>query len=143
MNKPLANIPVYSVIGVWFQGEEHATLLAMDDKILVFDTPQMARDYLPRLGSGRRTLWDGEDNVCWAELTPDGINRAVVLWDYDPYDAPYGRSESRLHEWQHHVIWTVAVLQEEAQRQQMVKAPTPAEWMDRKRNALRGVIARI
>src|SRR5438128_5587066 len=104
-----ANLPVYTVIGVWFRGEEHPTLLSSNDRIIVFDTPQMARDFTHRLGGGRRTMWASEDDAFWPVLTPTGVNRAVILWNYDPYDAPHGRSESRLHEWKHHIIWVHAL----------------------------------
>jgi len=97
------------VIGVWFRGEEHPTLLSANDRIIVFDTPQMARDFMPRLGGGRPTCWKDADSAYWPILTKTGINRAVVLWNYDPYNAPNGRAESRLHEWQHHIIWQMAL----------------------------------
>ena len=71
----------------------------------MFDTPQMARDYAPRLGGGRQAFWPSSDDIMWYELNSTGINRAVILWDYDPYDAPHGRSESRLHEWKNHIMW--------------------------------------
>jgi hypothetical protein len=79
--------------------------MSVNDLVVIFDTPQDARDMLPRLGPGRIARWSDSDTICWLDIDPEGISRAVVLWDYNPYDAPHGRSEAKYMDWKHHINW--------------------------------------
>ena len=83
--------PGYAVIGIYHAAEDRPSLMSSDGRVIVFDTPQMAVEFLPLLGGGRITQWsaDGE-TACWSPVEPQGVNRASVLTNYDPYDMPPG-----------------------------------------------------
>jgi hypothetical protein len=99
----------YAVIGVYHAGESKPSLLSGNGRVIIFDTPQMAIDFLPLLGRGRLTRWsDGGETASWLPLEREGINRASVLTGYDPYNLPPGApvpSESPIREWRNHVHW--------------------------------------
>lgn len=86
-------------------------MLATDDsRVIVFDTVAQAQQYLPRLGNGRPTRWRGPEEAFWIPGTAEeftlGVNRAVIVTEYDPYNIPAGLpilSEVRSREWRHHV----------------------------------------
>lgn len=99
--------PGYAAIGIYAPGADRPALMSANGRVILFDTPAVARSFLPALGGGRRDLWaaDGE-TVCFAPLDPRGVNRACVLTGYDPYNLPPGlpvRSEVRSREWRGHV----------------------------------------
>lgn len=101
--------PGYAVIGIYRPGQSQPSLMSHHGRVIVFDTPEMARNYLPQLGGGRPTRWKDRDTAYWLPLQPKGVNRAVVLTDYDVYNLPPGapiRSETRGRDWQRHVIWS-------------------------------------
>lgn len=95
------------MIGVYPPGKSDCTLMSSGRRVIVFDTPEMATQFLPLLGNGRVAHWgaDGE-SVSFAPLSETDTNRAVVLTGYDPYNAPNGRSESPIREWRHHLMWS-------------------------------------
>lgn len=104
----------YVVLGTYACGSRSARLLAVKGRVVLFDTVAIAQQFLPYLGMGRRTCFspDGE-SVHWLPLDMTGINRADIITGYDPYDVPVGmpegiRSESRRHEWRHHVMFSEA-----------------------------------
>lgn len=116
--------PGYAVIGIFPPGGNAPQIMSVRGKIVVFDTPDIARQWMPRLGNGRVSGWDvGGDTVCFTPLDTRGVNRACVLTDYDPYQAPAGlsipradgggvyriRSETHGREWKHHIIWSLAL----------------------------------
>lgn len=111
----MSHAPSYAAIGIYPPGDSKPSLLSKHNKVIVFDTPQMAKEFLPILGDGRLEHWspDGE-SVSFTPILPNGVNRAVILTDYDVYNLPPGtpvRSESRLLEWRHHIHWGQALLE--------------------------------
>ena len=101
--------PGYAVIGIYLTGENRPSLMSAKGRVIVFDTPQMAIEFMPLLGGGRITRWseDGE-TAFWSPLDLRGVNRAAVLTGYDPYHLPPGAptpSESLIRGWRHHVHW--------------------------------------
>ena len=107
----------YCVIGVyWAHSPDSVQILAIDDKPIVFDTKQVAAGMLQRLGGGRRACMssDGE-TAAYLPISPTGYNRASVITNYDPYNAPGGMMEtgvlSEAHnlDWRHHIHWVQAL----------------------------------
>lgn len=102
--------PGYAVIGVYAPGSQKPTLMSANQRVIVFDTPQIAKQIMPLLGNGRIChLSKDNETATFSPLDPQGVNRAVVLTGYDPYDLPPGapvRSETRLQEWKRHVMWS-------------------------------------
>jgi len=101
--------PDYAAVGIYRSGQARPSLLSANGKVIVFDTPQMARHVLPLLGGGRIAAWDADkETVCFTPIDPQGVNRACILTGYDPYHLPAGlplRSETRLRAWRNHVMW--------------------------------------
>ncbi len=102
--------PGYAVIGIYPPGKDKPQLMSANGRVLIYDTPEIAKQVLPMLGNGRRALLsaDGE-RVSFIPIDPKSVNRAVVLTGYDPYNLPAGmgfRSEARLQEWRRHIMWS-------------------------------------
>lgn len=118
----------YVVIGLYPSGAAHsagpvdpaeaassgARLMAVDGKIVLFDTVEIAQQWIPQLGMGRQTHFsrDGE-TAYWTPMDPNGINRAVLLTGYNPHSLPPNMpggilSETLGREWRHHVMWSAA-----------------------------------
>jgi hypothetical protein len=98
--------PPHAVIGIYGPGQTRPALMSSNGRVVVFDHAAQARQYLPLLGAGRPTRWSSRDEVYWLPLDPEGINRACVITEYDPYNLPPGlpvRSETRGREWRHHI----------------------------------------
>ncbi|WP_395089299.1 hypothetical protein [Armatimonas sp.] len=112
-----AGPPQGYVAVAWYPwGKTSASLLAVSGKIVLFDTKQIAREFLPILGQGRASSWsaDGETLV-FTPVDPKGINRCALVTQYDPYDLPAQmpnaiRSETRLMPWRSHIMFTHAFL---------------------------------
>lgn len=101
--------PAYAAIGIYLAGKDRPTLMTANGKVILFDTPGVAKDFLPIVGGGRLPSLsaDGEE-VCFLPIDPDGVNRACVLTGYDPYNLPPGlpiRSETRGLDWRSHIHW--------------------------------------
>ena len=101
--------PGYAALGIYKAGQNKPSLLSVNGRVVVFDTPEMAKNVVPVLGEDRPCTFsaDGE-SAYFLPLDPNGVNRVVVLTDYDPYNLPSGlpmRSETRLTEWKGHVMW--------------------------------------
>ena len=107
----MSDAPPYAAIAVYHAADSNASLLCdSEQKVIIFDHAEMAKDFLPILGNGRISTWttDGE-GICFTPIDPEGINRAVVLTPYDIYNLPPGcpvLSETRSIAWKNHVIWT-------------------------------------
>ena len=101
--------PGYAAVGIYLPGSDRPTLMSANGRVIVFDTPEVARHFLPLLGGGRPGCWDTEEEtICFAPIDRDGVNRACILTGYDPYNLPPGlpvRSETRQKEWRRHVHW--------------------------------------
>lgn len=102
--------PPYAAIGIYKPGENHPSLMCFENKVVVFDHAEMAKQALPLLGNGRICCWDTDgETVFFTPIEPDGINRACVLTNYDVYNLPPGLpvlSETKLMAWKHHIIWS-------------------------------------
>ena len=103
----------YAAVGVyWADRPETPEFLAVDGRMVVFDTAEIARQTLPRLGAGRAESWDAaRETVSFAPPLVTGFNRLAIFTGYDPYDVPNGfrskgiRSEARGLDWRWHVYW--------------------------------------
>lgn len=102
----------YVVIGTYSLGADNARLLSANGLIVLFETVAMAQQFAPLLGCGRETTFAaGGEKISWSPLDPRGINRAVIITDYDPYNLPANfsvsgvKSETKTREWKHHVMW--------------------------------------
>lgn len=100
------SLPAHAVIGIYLAGQTRPTLMSAHGRVVVFDHAMQARQYLPLLGRGRPTRWASPDEAYWLPLAPEGVNRACVITEYDPYNLPPGlpvRSETRGREWRDHI----------------------------------------
>jgi len=102
---------LYCVIGLYLNGKERPSLASDGDgRPIVFDTKENAQDILPVIGEHRPCVWnDAGDRVTWTIIEPGKPSRAVIIEDYDPYDAPSGinvLSETHGMDWRHHSHWT-------------------------------------
>lgn len=105
--------PGYAVIAVYKPGNSDPSILSASGKILIFDTPTVAKQFIGQLGNGRIAHYSvDEETVTWSPILRNEPNKAVVLTGYDPYDTPPGaiRSEVRLMPWKRHAIWTDALV---------------------------------
>ena len=101
-----SSAPSYAAIGIYQPGQTKPSLMSVKGRIVVFDHPSQAADYLPLLGGGRVTQWVDGENAFWLPLDPRGTNRACIITDYDPYGLPPGMpvpSETRGKEWKGHI----------------------------------------
>jgi hypothetical protein len=102
----------YCAVAVYPTGSRSAQILSVGGRVVLFDTLEIARNFLPQLGTGRHTLWSGDgETAFWPELDAQGISRADVVTGYDPYQLPGGMprgiaSETRGREWRCHVMWS-------------------------------------
>lgn len=106
----------YVAVGWQPWGKSATSLLAVGGKIVLFDTKEIARNFLPYLGQGRFESWtpDGE-TLTFTPMVENGINKCTLVTDYDPYNLPAQmpggiRSETRLKEWRSHIMFSHAFL---------------------------------
>lgn len=106
----------YVAVGWYPWGKTSASLLAVGGKIVLFDTKQIAREFLPILGQGRIPSWsaDGE-TLSFTPIDPRGMNKMVLVTEYNPYDLPAQmpdgiRSETHGKEWRNHIMFSHAFL---------------------------------
>lgn len=89
----------------------YSLLVSSHKKVVVFDTPAMAKEFAPRLGDGRITMWDAEGETCsWFPQNVNGINSVSILTNYDPYNLPPAApvpSETPLKSWKYHIMWNL------------------------------------
>lgn len=112
-----AGAPRNYVAAAWQPwGKTTMSLLSVGGKIVLFDTMQIAREFLPILGQGRMSHWspDGETLV-FTPVDPNSMNKVVLIRDYDPYNLPaqmpHGiRSETKSMQWRSHIMFTHAFL---------------------------------
>lgn len=103
----------YTAIGVyWADSPGTPEFLAVEGKVVLFDTLEIARQTLPRLGAGRADLWDlSREQITFVPSSPTGFNRLALFTGYDPYDVPNGfrskgiYSEAAGRDWRSHVYW--------------------------------------
>lgn len=106
----------YVAVGWYPWGKNTCSLLSVGGKVVLFDTMQIAREFLPILGQGRMSHWspDGETLV-FTPVDPSGMNKVVLVRDYDPYNLPAQmpngiRSETKSMQWRNHIMFTHAFL---------------------------------
>lgn len=85
--------------------------MSSNGRVIVFDTREVAKNFLPMLGGGRPTTWKADGESCyWLPVEKNALSRACVVTGYDPYDAPAGipgiRSEAHGMEWRCHIMWS-------------------------------------
>lgn len=101
----------YAVLAVKYGANTSFSLLANKGRVVVFDTPAIAKEFVRRLGQGRRTYWKrDEETAFWRPYLLDAFNEASVIVDYDPYELPPNSpvpQESMLRSWQHHILWNI------------------------------------
>lgn len=81
-------------------------------RVVVFDTPNCARAFLPHLGKGRITQWSLDMETATWSFRLGAINRADILTGYDVYNLPGGlpvTSETHSMAWKEHVRWAQAL----------------------------------
>lgn len=101
----------YVTVGIhWADNPDNPEFLAVEGKIVIFDTLAEAQEILPALMPGRLHLWDGEQETLYAcDLQKTGYNRLSIWKGYDPYDVPNGfrskgvYSEGEGRDWKYHV----------------------------------------
>jgi hypothetical protein len=110
----------YTALAVhWADRPDHPEFLAVEGRLLLFDTLEIARQTVPRFGSGRQEVWDAAREVIQflpAALPHSGaFNRISLYPGYDPYDVPNGfrakgvYSEGRGRDWRSHIYWRHAL----------------------------------
>lgn len=103
----------YCVVGIyWANNPTTPEFLAVEGKIVVFDTVQCAREVIPSLAPGRVEYWDVTQEICaFSPLSRQSFNRIAIFTGYDPYDVPSGFrskgvwSEGEGRPWRRHVYW--------------------------------------
>jgi hypothetical protein len=103
----------YAAVGIyWADRPDTPEFLAAEGKVVLFDTAEIARQTLPRLGAGRAESWDAaRETVTFSPPVSNGFNRLAVFTGYDPYDVPAGfrskgiYSEALGRDWRSHVYW--------------------------------------
>jgi len=82
---------VSAVTGKW-------ELLSVKGRVVVFDTAQVAWEWLPTLGQGRISLTNEKGlSLCFAEISRTLPNRARVVSPYFPQET---------QPWRKHLIWS-------------------------------------
>ena len=91
-------MPEYAAIAVHSPLSGRWELMSDGGRVIVFDTMEVAWNWLPLLGGGRPYRADARSrSLCFLELSRTAPNRARVVWPYDPGEkAP----------WRSHVIWS-------------------------------------
>ena len=89
-------------------------LLATNGRVWVFDTANVARNFLPLLGNGRAVHWSKDGERCtFSPAILGEVNRCCILTGYDPYHLPAGmpvQGETRGLDWKHHIHYTYGVV---------------------------------
>ena len=103
--EPYNNNPGYAAIGIYEYGKSHPTRMSSNNRVIVFDTPRQAFQFMPQLGEGRITRWKlNNEEAYWLPMEPGKVNRACILTGYDVYNLPPGmRSETKMMAWRYHV----------------------------------------
>jgi hypothetical protein len=90
--------PDYAAVAVYSPVSRRWELMSNRGRIIVFDTAEVAWNWLPLLGGGRPYTSDARSlSLCFLELSSTAPNRARVVSPYSP---------GELQPWRHHVIWS-------------------------------------
>src|SRR2546421_5202166 len=87
----------YAAVAVFSPRSGRWELMSDGGRVIVFDTAEVAWNWLPLLGSGRPYSADARSlSLCFLELSSTAPNCARVVMPYDPGEkAP----------WRRHVMW--------------------------------------
>jgi hypothetical protein len=90
--------PDYAAVAVFSPLSGRWELMSSGGRVIVFDTAEVAWDWLPLLGGGRRACRDRSNlSVAFPEISMNAPNRARVVDHYNPGEKT---------PWQRHVIWS-------------------------------------
>lgn len=91
-------IPTYAAIAVFSPRTQRWELMSDRGRVIVFDTAEVAWNWLPLLGGGRPYVSDVRTlSLCFLEISSVAPNRARVVTPYRPDEN---------HPWRRHVIWS-------------------------------------
>jgi hypothetical protein len=101
---------LYACAGIrWHDREGALQPLAVDGRLVLFDTATVCRSFIPRLGPGRFPMWTPDrETLFFSPIDTEGFNAVVILTGYDPYDVPAGFrrmgiwSEGKGRDWRYH-----------------------------------------
>ena len=90
--------PDYAAVAVFSPVTRKWELMSDGGRIIVFDTTEVAWNWLPLLGGGRPYSADARSlSLCFMELSTTAPNRARVVTPYVP-----GETQP----WERHIIWS-------------------------------------
>lgn len=90
--------PDYAAVAVVSPITGQWELMSNGGKVIVFDTAQLAWEWLPLLGKGRLYAADSKAlRIAFMELSSELPNRARVVHPYRP---------DEMQPWRRHVIWS-------------------------------------
>ncbi len=91
-------MPDYAAVSVFSPRTRRWELMSDRGRVIVFDTAEVAWNWLPLLGGGRTYASDARSlSLCFLELSGVAPNRARVVTHYMPEErAP----------WRGHIIWS-------------------------------------
>src|ERR1051326_4352417 len=90
--------PEYAAVSVFSPVTQRWELMSDGGRVIVFDTAEVAWNWLPLLGGGGPYSADLRAlTLCFAEISRMAPNRARVV-------SPYRPDEKQ--PWKHHVIWS-------------------------------------
>jgi hypothetical protein len=88
----------YAAVAVFSPVSRRWELMSHNGRIIVFDTAEVAWNWLQLLGSGRPYSANARSlSLCFLELSATAPNRARII-------SPYAPGESQ--PWRHHMIWS-------------------------------------
>ena len=91
-------MPGYAAVMVFSPRSESWELMSCGGRVIVFDTAEVAWNWLPLLGSGRPYRADSRSLSLWfLEVSSTAPNRARVVTPYEPGER---------QPWRRHVIWS-------------------------------------
>lgn len=91
-------MPGYAAVAVFSPITGRWELMSDGGRVIVFDSAQVAWEWLPMLGSGRPHVADARSHsVTFLEVSAVAPNRARVICPYEPGEPT---------PWRRHVIWS-------------------------------------
>ncbi|MGC8668557.1 MAG: hypothetical protein ACP5VE_10640 [Chthonomonadales bacterium] len=88
----------YAAVIVFSPATQRWELMSSGGRVIVFDTAEVAWNWLPLLGGGRPYILHRPTlSICFLEISHTAPNRARVVCPYHPHEAA---------PWKRHVIWS-------------------------------------
>lgn len=88
----------YAAVEVLSPRSGNWELMSVGGRVIVFDTAEIAWNWLPLLGGGRLHSSDAHTrSITFLEISPRAPNRARVVSPYDPGEKT---------PWRRHIIWS-------------------------------------